>query len=97
MRDVQLLLMLHRDRIDSSAPVSTPNHWLTRLFGCRHLKMNNPFTLNDETYCTCINCGARRHFDVGRSKMTGAYYYAPPSALYDSPASKQVLSVTKGE
>jgi len=59
--------------------------------------MNNPFTLNDETYCTCINCGARRHFDVGRSKMTGAYYYAPPSALYDSPASKQVLSVTKGE
>ena len=97
MQDVRVLSTPSGDRIDSAAPVSTPNHWLTRLFGCRHMKMNSPFTLNDDTYCTCMNCGARRHFNVKRSKMTGAYYFASASVLYDAPSPKQVVSVTQGE
>jgi hypothetical protein len=35
-----------------------------------------------------MRCGARRLFNVERGKMTGAYYYAPLSSLYESPASK---------
>ena len=72
-------------RLDSSEPVSIPMRWLTRIFGCWHGKMNSPFTQNNETYRTCMRCGARRHFNLGRSKMTGAYYYALPSVLYGSP------------
>jgi hypothetical protein len=94
MQAIQAQLKRYAGRIDSSAPISTPNHWLTRVFGCWHQKMNNPFTLNNETYCTCMRCGARRQFSVGRCKMTGSYYYAPPSALYDSPSPKQVFSIT---
>lgn len=65
-------------------PIRIPINWLTHLFGCWHKKMNNPFTRNNETYRTCITCGARRHFNVERSRMTGPYYNVPPSALYDS-------------
>ena len=72
-------------RLDSSEPVSIPMRWLTRIFGCWHGKMISPFTENNETYRTCMRCGARRHFNLGRSKMTGAYYYALPSVLYGSP------------
>ena len=70
-------------------PPAMPIHWLTHLFGCWHKEMNQPFTLNHDTYCTCMRCGARRHFNVERSKMTGSYYYAPPSVLYDPPAPKK--------
>lgn len=61
------------------------NHWLTRLFGCRHRNMSPPFTGGDETYCCCMNCGARRLFNVERGKLSGAYYYAPLSSLYEPP------------
>ena len=45
--------------------------------------MSPPFTGGDETYRTCMRCGARRLFDVERGRMTGAYYYAPLSSLYE--------------
>jgi hypothetical protein len=35
-----------------------------------------------------MSCGARRLFNEGRGKMTGAYYYAPLSDLYESPPPK---------
>ena len=54
------------------------------IFRCRHAKMSAPFTRDSETYCTCMNCGARRQFNVERGKMKGSYYYPAPSALYDS-------------
>jgi len=60
--------------------------WLTRLFGCWHKQMSPPFTRDSETYCSCMNCGARRQFNLGRGKMTGAYYFSPPSELYESRA-----------
>ena len=85
MQAIQVRLHRHVARPNSSELVSTPMRWLTRIFGCWHTKMNSPFTQNNETYRTCMRCGARRHFNLGRSKMTGAYYYALPSALYGSP------------
>jgi hypothetical protein len=62
---------------------SSPNSWLTRLFGCGHRNMSPPFTWGEETYRSCIRCGARRLFNVERGKMTGAYYYASLSSLYE--------------
>jgi hypothetical protein len=70
-------------RADAPSPTAIPNGWLTRLFGCRHRNMSPPFTGGEETYRTCMRCGARRLFNVERGKMTGAYYYAPLSSLYE--------------
>src|ERR1051325_111412 len=70
-------------RTDSPSRTAIPNRWLTRLFGCRHRHMSPPFTGDEETYRSCMRCGARRLFDVGRGRMTGAYYYAPISVLYE--------------
>jgi hypothetical protein len=74
-----------QDEARNDAPLGTPipNGWLTRLFGCRHRNMSPPFTGGEETYRSCMRCGARRLFDVERGRMTGAYYYAPLSSLYE--------------
>jgi hypothetical protein len=52
--------------------------WLTRVFGCWHTEMSRPFTLDGESYRTCLECGARRNFDSARWEMVGAYYYDAP-------------------
>ena len=70
-------------RTDAPLPTAIPNGWLTRLFGCRHRVMSPPFTGGEETYRTCMRCGARRLFNVERGRMTGTYYYAPLSSLYE--------------
>lgn len=75
-------------RNDSSSRTAIPNRWLTRLFGCRHRHMSPPFTGGEETYRSCMRCGARRMFDVERGRMMGAYYYAPITALYESQTPK---------
>ena len=84
--------MAAQDRGGTESPLGTPipNGWLTRLFGCRHRNMSPPFTGGEETYRSCMRCGARRLFDVERGRMTGAYYYAPLSALYESPSAKRL-------
>jgi hypothetical protein len=70
---------------------------LNGIFGCWHQKMNYPFTRNDETYRTCLRCGARRQFNVAQSKMTGPYYFPSPAALYNSPLPKQIVNATQLE
>ncbi len=69
---------------DVPSQTAVPNSWLTRLFGCRHRNMSPPFTGGEETYRSCMNCGARRLFNVERGRMTGSYYYAPLSGLYET-------------
>jgi hypothetical protein len=54
------------------------SNWLTRVFGCWHTEMSRPFTLDGESYRTCLECGAHRKFDSARWEMVGAYYYAAP-------------------
>lgn len=80
-------------RTDRPSPTAIPNGWLTRLFGCRHRNMSPPFTGGEETYRSCMRCGARRLFNVERGRMTGAYYYAPLSSLYEP----QHLKDSQGE
>ena len=45
-----------------------------RLVGCRHLLMSRPFTVNDEPYRLCLQCGARRRFDKYGWIKLHAYY-----------------------
>jgi len=86
MQAVQAPSKQHANRIASSALISTPFYWLTHIFGCWHRqKMGAPFTLNNETHCTCMGCGACRQFDLERWKPTGSFYYPPVSVLYDTP------------
>lgn len=82
--------MAGQDGGRADAPVKTAmlNRWLTRLFGCRHRNMSPPYTGGEETYRSCMRCGARRLFNVGRGRMTGPYYYAPLSALYEHSSPK---------
>ena len=36
------------------------------------------FTLNGESFRSCLDCGAHRKFDTARWEMKGAYYYSLP-------------------
>ncbi len=49
-----------------------------RIFGCWHMNMSRPFTISQQTYRMCLNCGARRVFDVQQWKMVGPYYVHRP-------------------
>jgi len=46
-----------------------------RIFGCWHIRMSRPFSRGNETYRTCVACGARRRFDLEQWKMVGPFYY----------------------
>ncbi len=61
-------------------PTGVLSGWLTRLFGCWHTDMSRPFTLEGESYRTCLDCGAHRKFDAMRWEMVGDYYYSAPQA-----------------
>ncbi len=89
MPAVQTSLKQYVARIASFAPISMPIYRLMNIFRCRHAKMGSPFTRDNETYCTCMNCGARRQFNVKRGKMAGTFYYPSASVLYDPPLPKQ--------
>jgi hypothetical protein len=57
---------------------ATPG-WITRLFGCRHREMSRPFSVQGQAYRSCVDCGARRQFNLQRWEMQGDYYYGLPT------------------
>ena len=59
-----------------SAHFSTIKSALKRVFGCWHREISLPFTRGNETYRTCVNCGARRRFDLERWAMVGGFYHS---------------------
>lgn len=69
----------------NSAISAAHGGWFTRLFGCRHKEMSRPFTDQGQTYRTCLDCGARRQFNLGRWEMQGDFYYGLPSSKYLRP------------
>jgi hypothetical protein len=52
---------------------------LSRAFGCHHRDMSRPFTLQGESFKSCLTCGARRRFDPRTYKMRGPFYFNNPS------------------
>jgi hypothetical protein len=55
--------------------VSKVRRAMTRIFGCWHVNMSRPFSRGNETYRTCVACGARRRFDLELWEMIGPFYY----------------------
>ncbi len=51
--------------------------FLSNMFGCWHKRMSRPVTRNDVTFRSCINCGARRKFDMESFRTSGPFYYPP--------------------
>jgi hypothetical protein len=76
------------DKLDLGEPKLLPISWLSSIFGCRHKKMGIPFTRGQQTYCTCMLCGASQKFDVKLWKNIGPFYYNPVLELYSSPTEK---------
>ncbi len=52
-----------------------------KLFGCWHKQISRPFTIGDDSYRACLNCGARKHFDTNILKTYGSFHYPPAVSL----------------
>jgi len=55
--------------------VSKVRRVTARIFGCWHVNISLPFSRGNETYRTCVACGARRRFDLEQWEMVGSFYY----------------------
>lgn len=51
--------------------------FFSKLFGCRHKRMTRPVTRNQVTFRSCIECGARRKFDMESFQTMGPFHYPP--------------------
>ena len=50
---------------------------ISSLFGCWHTELSRPFTTAQESYRSCLHCGARQKFDAEQLKTTKSFYYPP--------------------
>lgn len=48
-----------------------------KVFGCWHKRLSRPVTRDRVTFRSCIECGARRRFDMERYQTMGPFYYPP--------------------
>jgi hypothetical protein len=64
--------------------VSKVRRATARVFGCWHLEMSRPFSRGNESYRTCVACGARRRFDLEQWEMVGSFYYPKRSLALDA-------------
>lgn len=51
------------------------------LFGCWHKQLSRPFTIGKDSYCACLNCGARKQFNADTLQTFGTFHYPPPVAF----------------
>ena len=86
--------LIEQDGIDVGAFISVRFAPITgvlrRAFGCWHLQMSLPFTRDNETYRTCVDCGARRRFDLDRWAMVGDFYRPPPHSAFYARGRQQI-------
>jgi len=55
--------------------------FLAALFGCWHKSLSRPFTIGNDSYCACLDCGARQPFDVQTLKTYGSFHFPPAVSL----------------
>jgi hypothetical protein len=48
-----------------------------KLFGCEHKNISRPFTAGGTSYRTCLQCGARKQFNLDTLETYGSFYYPP--------------------
>lgn len=78
---------------------SLPGFFYDMLFGCRHTRLTRPFTLEQETYKVCLDCGRKVYYsrermepltprEVRRMKAAraGVLALAPESARISHPS-----------
>lgn len=85
MQATQLTIHSHngvRQNNAAFAPVSIWSKigiWLTRILGCWHTEMSRPFSIQGQSYRTCLDCGAERQFNTRNWEMQGDFYYRLPT------------------
>jgi hypothetical protein len=70
-------VVIQETRVDQAGfadRVNRVSNVFRRVLGCWHRRMSLPFTRGNETYRTCVDCGARRRFDVEQWRMVGPFY-----------------------
>jgi|SRR5882672_2418650 len=72
----------HNEQTNESRSMISMNSWIGRVFGCWHREMSRPFSSDGQTYRACLNCGARRSFNVSRWEMRGNFYYSLPTSKH---------------
>jgi len=55
-----------------------------KLFGCWHQRLSRPFTIGRDSYCACLQCGARKQFDTQTLQTFGSFHYPPTVAFENS-------------
>jgi len=58
-------------------PVGEKIGVMASLFGCWHKRLTRPMGDKDMSYCTCLDCGARKRFDTEEFRTAGPFYYPP--------------------
>lgn len=51
---------------------------VSRLVGCQHRRLTRPFSTGGSAYLSCLECGARKHFNP-RTLETSRSFYRPPA------------------
>ena len=51
---------------------------VSRLLGCQHRRMTRPFGTGGTAYMSCLECGARKHFNT-ETLETSRNFYRPPA------------------
>jgi hypothetical protein len=50
---------------------------VSRLLGCQHRRLTRPFGSGGSAYMSCLECGARKHFNPETLKTSRSFYSAP--------------------
>lgn len=76
------LTLANRDvaNFGSSSLIGKIDSLVARVFGCWHVQMSRPFSRDGRAYRTCLNCGAQRHFNLGKWEMQGQFFFRTPAA-----------------
>jgi len=48
-----------------------------KLFGCGHRNLSRPFSQSNVAYRSCLQCGARKQFNLTTLETYGEFYYPP--------------------
>ena len=51
---------------------------VSRILGCQHRRLTRPIGSGGTAYLSCIECGARKHFNT-KTLETSKTFYCPPA------------------
>ena len=50
---------------------------VSSLLGCQHRRLTRPFGSGGTAYLSCLECGARKHFNTKTLETSKSFYSAP--------------------